>query len=224
MSKFWKETLEVVNTLLQGMPYHGLLLNERYLHHYFSHRIQAGQPKLMELLDQDNPMQFHPEWPTYKEATGINFGKYQKVNCRYLPVESGNKGGFIDFAFGPYLRPEIAVEFKLVFGWQGEAITFDYMKLLDRRNPFKSVLQVTVLMRPNGPANGGRMATLHKAMKTAYKEAVGRLRTNVLSNPATDRCHRFVVTELGPNERRHWYHGDSGGEFATTSETKPVPE
>lgn len=224
MPEFWKETIEVVNTLLQGMPYHGLLLNERYLHHYFSHRIQASHPKLMDLLDPAIPMRLHPEWPTYKEATGIDCGKYQEVNCRYLPVESGKKGGFIDFAFGPYLGPEIAVEFKLVFGWQGEAITFDYMKLLDGRNPFKSVLQVTVLMRPNGPAQGGRKAALHKAMNTAYTEAVGRLCSNVLSNPATDRRHRFVVTELGPNERRHWYHGVSGGDFATTSETQPVPE
>lgn len=154
MPEFWKETIDVVNSLLLGMPYHGLLLNERYLHHFFSHRIQVIHPKLMDLLDPAIPMRFHPEWPTYKEATGIDCGKYQEVNCRYLPVESGKKGGFIDFAFGPYLSPEIAVEFKLVFGWQGEAITFDYMKLLDGRNPFKSVVQVTVLMRPNGPAQG----------------------------------------------------------------------
>lgn len=224
MPEFWTETIEVINTLLREMPYHGLLLNERYLHHFFSHRMQLIHPKLMDLLDPATSMRFHPEWPTYKEATGIDCGKYQDVNCRYLPVESGRKGGFIDFALGPYLSPEVAVEFKLLFGWQGEAITFDYMKLLDGRNPFKSVVQVTVLMRPNGLALAGRNDALHKAMNTTYQEAVRRLTCNVWSNPAIDRRHRFVVTELGPSERRHWYHKGVGNTFATTTEMQPVSE
>lgn len=224
MSEYWKQTIDVVNTMLLGMQYHGLLLNERYLHHFFSHRLQGNDPRLMNLLDVKCPMGLHPEWPTYKEATGIDCGKYQEVDCRYLSVEFGQKGGFIDFALGPYLNPEVAVEFKLVFGWPGEAVTFDYMKLLDGRNPFKSVVQITILMRPNGLAQGGKKDALQKAMNTAYHEAVGRLTSNVLSNPAADRRHRFVVTELGPNERRHWYHGVVGGNFATTTVTPPVPE
>jgi hypothetical protein len=223
MPEFWKETIDVVNTLLRGMPYHGLLLNERYLHHFYSHRIQAIHPTLMDLLDPATQMRFHPEWPTYKEATGIDCGKYREVNCRYLTVDSGKKGGFIDFALGPYLSPEVAVEFKFLFGWQGEPIVFDYMKLLDGRNPFKAVVQVTVLMRPNGLATAGRRDAIHSAMNTAYQEAVLRL-GNGLSRPAPERPHRFVVTELGPNERRHWYHGDIGGDFSEKIGTWTVPE
>jgi hypothetical protein len=39
MPEFWQEALNAVNAILLNMPYHGLLLNERYLHHFFSHRI-----------------------------------------------------------------------------------------------------------------------------------------------------------------------------------------
>ena len=223
MPELWKETIEVVNTLLLGMPYHGPLLNERYLHHFFSHKIQAIDPKLMDLLDAATPMRLHPEWPTYKEATGIDCGKYREVDGRYLSVDSGKKGGFIDFALGPYLAPEVAVEFKLLFGWQGESIVFDYMKLLDARNPFKAVVQATVLMRPNGLAAAGRRDAIQAAMNTAYHEAVGRL-GNGLSRPAADRLHRFVVTELGPNERRHWYQGDIGGDFSEKIGAWALPE
>lgn len=45
----------------------------------------------------------------------------------------------------------------------------------DSVNPFQSVLQVTVLMRPNGPAQGGRKDALNKAMNTAYKAATPAL-------------------------------------------------
>ncbi len=212
MSEFWNEIIEVLNTLLVKMPYHGLLVNERYLHHFFSHRVQIAHPKLMDLLDPTTPMRLHPEWPTYKEATGLDFGKYKEINKTYFAVDSGKKGGFIDFALGPYISPEIAVEFKLVYGWQGESIVFDYMKLLDGRNPFRSVVQLTVLLRPNGLAMAGKKDAVHQAMNTAYREAILRLGTG-FAKPAIDREHRFIVTELGPNERRHWFHGSSGGNF-----------
>jgi hypothetical protein len=223
MPEYWKETIEVVNSLLLGMQYHGLLLNERYLHHSFSHKIHSVHPKLMDLLDSANLLRLHPEWPTYKEATGIDCGKYREVDGCYLVVDAGKKGGFIDFALGPYLAPEIAVEFKLLYGWQGEAVVFDYMKLLDGRNPFKSVVQVTVLMRPNGLAAAGRKGALQAAINIAHHEAVRRLGDG-LSRPNADRRHRFVITELAPNERRHWCNGVIGSDFFEYVGTQPVPE
>jgi hypothetical protein len=51
MPEFWKDVLGAVNSLLLDMPYHGLLLNERYLHHFFSHRLQSIEPCPMPLLD-----------------------------------------------------------------------------------------------------------------------------------------------------------------------------
>lgn len=219
----WKDVLDVANSLLLGMPYHGLLLNERYLHHFFSHRIQSALPKRMDLLDPATPLLFHPEWPTYKEATGIDRGKYREAEGRYLPVDTGKKGGFIDFALGPYLAPEVAVEFKLLFGWQAEALAFDYLKLLDGRNPFKAVVQVAVLMRPNGLAAAGRKDAIHGAINSAYREAVRRLGDGP-SRPVADRLQRFVVTELAPQERRHWYNGVVGGTFTEGAEVPPLPQ
>lgn len=223
MPDCWKDVLEVVGSLLLRMPYHGLMLNERYLHHFFSHRIQSTQPQRADLLDPATPLWFHPEWPTYKEATGIDRGKYRNVGCRYLPVDTGKKGGFIDFAFGPYLAPEVAVEFKLLFGWQAEPVVFDYMKLLDGRNPFKAVVQVAVLMRPNGLAAAGRKDDIHGAINSAYREAVRRLGDGPC-RPVAERLQRFVVTEVAPQERRHWYSGSVGGSFVETAGVPPLPE
>src|ERR1700721_180852 len=136
MPELWRETLDAINAILLDMPNHGLLLNERYLHHFFSHRIQTVEPCPMALLNPaTTSLRLHTEWPTYKEATGIDCGKYRKKDGRYLPVETGKKGGFVDFTLGTYPAPEVAVEFKLLGGWQAEGVVFDYVKLLDRRNP-----------------------------------------------------------------------------------------
>lgn len=223
MPDFWKETLSAVNTLLLDMPFHGLLLNERYLHHFFSHCIQCAEPKLMDLLDVATPLRLHTEWPTYKEATGIDCGKYREQEGRYAAVDTGKKGGFVDFAVGPYPTPEIGVEFKLLYGWQAEGVVFDYMKLLDRRNPFKAVVSVVVLMRPNGLAAAGRKDAIHAAMNLAYQEAVRRLGNGPFS-PVGDRLQRFVITELGPQDRRHWYNGTVGAMFAESAGIPPLPQ
>lgn len=223
MPEYWADVLSVVNSILLDMPYHGLILNERYLHHGFSHRLQCARPNLMDLLGPTTQVRLHPEWPTYKEATGIDRGKYRNVDGRYLPVDTGKKGGFIDFALGPYLAPEIAVEFKFLFGWQAEPLVFDYIKLLDGRNPFTAVVQVAVLMRPNGLAAAGRKDDIHGAINSAYQEAVRRLGVSQCRPDAT-RLQRFVVTELGPEHPRHWYNGGVGGTFIEGGEVPLLPE
>jgi len=222
--EMWHDTVEIINSILQRMLFHGLLLNERYLHHSFSKLIHCVHPTALDLFAEASLLRLHPEWPTYKEATGIDFGKYREVDKQYVAVDTGKKGGFIDFALGPYLAPPVAVEFKLLFGWQGEAVAFDYMKLLDGRNPFRAVVQVTVLMRPNGLVAAGRKEAIRCAMNTAYMEAVTRLERNDCTRPVATRRHRFIITELGPLERRHWLHCIEGGEFSETSDPLPVPE
>ncbi len=109
MPDLWVDVLSAVNSILTEMPYHGDILNERYLHHFFSHLIQSAEPSSIPLLDPDKPLRFHPEWPTYKEATKIACGTYQKAGGMYLPVEAERKGGFIDFALGPVLLPGVGV-------------------------------------------------------------------------------------------------------------------
>ena len=222
MPELWADVLAAVNSILTEMPYHGSMLNERYLHHFFSHRIQCAEPNPMPLLDPATPLRFHPEWPTYKEATEISFGTYQKTGGMYLPLEAGRKGGFIDFAIGPYLAPEVAVEFKLFNnGWDAEGVTFDYMKLLDGRNPFKAVVSVVVILRPKRVAVAGWREAIERAINSAYREA-GRRLGDGLSRPVADRTQRFVVMEIAPQERRHWYNGTIGGPFAEVS-GMPLP-
>jgi hypothetical protein len=67
--------LRVIGELAAHFPNHGLMLNERYLHHDFSHVLQqAGTPDKVNLLDYRGPtpgITLHPEWPTYKESTGL---------------------------------------------------------------------------------------------------------------------------------------------------------
>jgi hypothetical protein len=220
MPEFWTEVLAVHNTMLRDMPYHGPLLNERYLHHFFSHRLQTAVPGIMDLLGPRDRLRLHPEWPTYKEATGIDGGKYCKSAGRYAPVDTGKKGGFVDFAVGPYPTPGIGVEFKLLFGWQAEPVTFDYVKLLDRRNPFRAVASVVVLMRPNGLAAAGRRDDIEAAISTALQDAVGRLGAQVQLTAA--RRQRFVVTELAPGERRHWLKSEVAPAFMEMTTVPPL--
>lgn len=165
------------------------------------------------LVEATTPLRFHPEWPTYKEATKIAGGTYQKAGGMYLPVESGRKGGFIDFALGSYLAPEDAVEFKFFNNdWGGEAVSFDYMKLLDGRNPFKAVVSAVMIQRPKRVTVQEGRDALHRAINSAYQEALKRLGDG-RCRPVADRLQRFVVTEIAPQERRHWYNGGIGGTF-----------
>ena len=85
----------------------------------------------------------HPEWPTFKKGTGLKYSKYKKINGKYQPYEEGS-AGFIDFAIGDYNEPEIGIEFSLKYGWSNEAIVYDFLKLLDKNNPFK-LLFLTIL-------------------------------------------------------------------------------
>lgn len=224
MPELWADVLAAVNSILTEMPYHGSMLNERYLHHFFSHRIQYAEPSPMPLLDPATPLRFHPEWPTYKEATKIACGTYQKTGGMYLPVEAGRKGGFIDFALGPYLAPEVAVEFKLFNnGWDAEGVVFDYMKLLDGRNPFKAIVSAVVILRPKRVAVAGWRDALERAINSAYQEAVRRLGGGPC-RPVADRLQRFVVTEVAPQERRHWFNVSIGGTFVEVGGGPPLSE
>jgi hypothetical protein len=59
-------------------PHRGL--NERYIHHAFSHRVQSVFPCL-DLSAPHHTLLFHPEWPTFKKSTRLRYAKYHKVNA-----------------------------------------------------------------------------------------------------------------------------------------------
>jgi hypothetical protein len=50
-------------------PHRGL--NERYIHHAFSHRVQSAFPCL-DISAPHHTLLFHPEWPTFKKSTGAS--------------------------------------------------------------------------------------------------------------------------------------------------------
>jgi hypothetical protein len=180
------------------------MLNERYVHHYFSHRIQEKYG-LLCLDEKDAVLGLHPEWPTYKKATCLNYGRYHRKEGKYMPSESGGKGGWLDFAIGEYKRPLIAVEFSLKQSWGHEEAVFDYIKLLDARNPFNTSVSHNLIFRQRPMVRGASLKDLEEHMDRAYGEAVRRLGVNVCDS---SRALCFIVTEVGKDDRRQHWHFD----------------
>lgn len=133
--------LEIYEKLkdLDGGALDGHYLNERYLHHYFSHQVQVSNAYS---LDYGNRAQstFHPEWTTK--------GRYQEENGVYQLAPDGTPGN-IDFVLGHHGNPEYAIEFKHSQGWIHNPLVFDYMKLLDSANNIQKAISVAVIFREN---------------------------------------------------------------------------
>ena len=82
------ESQEVVNVCLEiakSIKHRGLMLNERYLHHYFSHVLQEKW-NLMNLLEAKARIDLHPKWPTYKKQTNLLYGQYVNQEGSYVPA------------------------------------------------------------------------------------------------------------------------------------------
>jgi hypothetical protein len=130
-----------------------LMFNERYLHHYFSKEVQN---KGIDLNICGGNIMMFPEWPTFKKDRENNFAKYkyEEEKKKYEPKDiKQNKGssGFIDFAIGTnYNEPEIGIEFKYLTSWKSESVTFDFLKLADKRNPFKVAIWFGLIFRKKG--------------------------------------------------------------------------
>jgi hypothetical protein len=191
--------LEVIVNIAQSMKFKDLMLNERYLHHYFSHILQERY-NLLDLTKAPDSIILHPEWPTYKSTTNLEYGRYTGK----MPTEDGTHGS-IDFAIGEYKKPNIGIEFKLVYSWKPEDIVFDFLKMLDERNPFDAVFSFNVILRKNGLTRSTTKSyqKLVNKMNDAYKEAVRRL-----NNFGVDESREiyFVVSEIAEDNRRHWHY------------------
>ena len=218
-----ERVIRIFGELAIHFPNHGLMLNERYLHHVFSHALQqAGPPDDVNLLDYRGPtpgIMLHPEWPTYKESTGLLTGGryFRNEQKKFMPIEDGRKGGFIDFAIGDYQSPEIGVEFMLKPSWSNEETIFDYMKLLDSRNSsFKHVVSFGIILRGNGlPPNAEAYRFL---AEKAFVTATQRLDHLYLENAKTPY---FMITEVAADGRRHLYYDPSAGHFVSSVSLPP---
>lgn len=195
------DVLTIIGEITASIQYQGSILNERYLHHYFSHQIQKKYP-IMNLLEQDTILKLHPEWPTYKKTTQISYGRYRKEGKYYQPNPNGT-AGFIDFAVGDYHQPMIGIEFSLKYGWANEEIVYDFLKMLDKKNPFLASISLNIIFRKNGLVKGGYLTDLEIHMDNAYKEAIRRLDNNVCD--FSMRKIYFMIIEIDQNNiRRGW--------------------
>jgi len=185
------------------------MLNERYLHHFFSHLMQEKY-NLLNLTGSNTALTLHPEWPTYKEQTDILCGRYKRENKLYMPNQTGT-AGFIDFAIGAYESPDIGIEFSLKFGWANEEVLYDFLKLLDKKNPFKGAISFNIIFRKQRLVRGKYLSNLESRMNSAYHDAVKRLGAD-----AWDKSRELylIVTEIDKdNNRRHWHYDRTTNRF-----------
>lgn len=175
-------------------------LNERHLHHAFSHRL------LLEGLSlgiDGTPATLHPEWPTRKKGAGIWYTTYRKRDGKYVPSDpdlTETKPGFLDFAVGEdYRKPVVGVEFTLKSEWNAEEIVYDLIKLTDPVLPFSLGASLNVVLRRNGQG----FIALDENLGRAYSEARGRLLE--VRSGFEPRDLFFLVVEISAQKRQSWH-------------------
>lgn len=162
-------------------------LNERYLHHLFSHIIQRDG---IQVSLQDK-IGLHPEWATYVTGVqGRENGLYKKVRYKYEAVVEKGSSGYIDFAIGDANHPEYAIEFKMSDNFDDEGVIFDYMKLLDSRNPINHSISVVIYY---GRKNHSKKCT-DKVLSKCYSAARNHL--DDIKCFSNKRPYRFILVEM----------------------------
>jgi len=196
-----KEVLEIILDIAKSIKY-SPTLNERYLHHYFSHIIQMKYRSL-NLEGNMQDIHLHPEWPTFKKTAAISCGRYKNKEGHYR-LDDGGTAGFIDFAIGEYSAPEIGIEFSLKYGWSSEEIVYDFVKLLDKKNPFKIAISFNMIFRKNGLVRGKYLTDFEEHMNEALGEARGRL------SERWDKSKEayLIIAEVDNNDRRRFWSYD----------------
>jgi hypothetical protein len=205
-----KDILSIILKIAENIKYKDSMFNERYLHHMFTSLLQKKQDllNLTSLTLKDTIL--HPEWPTYKKQSKIECGKYKKENNKYIPHKSGT-AGFIDFALGDYIDPKIGIEFTLKYSWSKEEITYDFVKLLDKNNPFQISISYNIIFRKNQLVKNNKLLNLENAMNNAYSEAIKRLKNNICDK---NRNIFFIISEIDKtNERHHWHYSKQNRKF-----------
>jgi len=201
--------LKVIINIAQSMRYCGPMLNERYLHHFFSHQLQEACD-LLDLTGECDAIALHPEWPTYKTQTGLLYSRYKYEDGEYRLNPNG-KSGFIDFAIGNYDKPDIGIEFTLKYDWAQEEIVYDFLKLLDGKNPFTTSISFNMIFRQIRLVKGGDLRDLEEHMNDAIEEAYKRLGNGGFDD---SREIHLIVTEIDKdNNRRHWHYDKASGRF-----------
>jgi hypothetical protein len=196
-----KNVLEIIYDIAESINNNDML-NERYLHHLFSHQIQE-KTNLIVYSKDESIINLHPEWATWKKKTNIYYSRYLGTNKVYYPDSNGGPG-FIDFAIGSYKKPDIGIEFTLNEKWKQEDIVYDFLKMLDGNSPFTFTISFNVLFRRGELSKGKHLINLKNKMNDAYTEAVKRLKDDVCDD---SRNYYFILSEIAKdNSRRHWHY------------------
>lgn len=214
----FEKMVKLISDIAKKIKYRGLMLNERYLHHYFSHSLQSIK-SVLNLFEGQDDILLHPEWPTYKKQTNLeNYGRYKKnKDTNKYEIHPEGTAGFVDFAIGKYKKPDIGIEFSLKYGWSHEEVIYDFVKLLDTKNPFKSVISFNVIFRNKSLVKGKNELNLTEHINRSFFEAKKRLKENCCDN---SRSLFFLITEIdSKNNRRHWYFNHLSNEEAIKAET-----
>lgn len=169
-------------------------LNERYLHHYFTKKIQS---EYSIILNELNKSKLHPEWATANQYR-LNGGKYKKNNNEYEINDNGTSG-FIDFALGNYNNPQICIEFKCNKSWSFQSIVFDYMKLMDKNNELQQAVSFSIIYRDIKLSNELNLNKINETISELKKRLNKRL--------ATNRRFIFWIVEIAieTKRKRSWY-------------------
>lgn len=180
--------------------------NERYLHHFFSHEIQKDVP-----LYFSSQTQLHPEWATYRRGNVSYGGKYKKYDSKYKIDDHSGTSGFIDFAIGDIEKPYFAIEFKMSDSFDKHGVAYDYLKLLDKKNPFSVVVSFVVYY---GLKSKSRAVTVDK-LNGIFNSALGELKKGRFDN---NREYYFFVVEVNQTSCIVYERCNKDESFHITSE------
>jgi hypothetical protein len=101
-----------------------------------------------------------------------------------------------------YSRPDIGIELTFKEHWSKEELAYDFLKLLDSKNPFSCVFSFNLLYRENELVKGNGLKDLELAIDLSLNEARNRLK----ERSSQYRDFYFIITEIDSrNNRQHWF-------------------
>lgn len=190
----------IINDLIGEVQHmdSSLHLNERYIHHLFTHMIQSrGILVSLDETDCSNTY-LHPEWATSieHERKGAKYrcnndesdgkkGKYVKDNDK-------GHSGFVDFVIKTRDNSKYAIEFKMSKSLNREGIVFDFMKLIDNDNSFKKSYSLIVYYGHSEKSS--HFDEKHLTINDCLEEAKNRVHNH------DTRYHFYAIEYLNANQ------------------------
>ena len=184
----------------------GQHFNERYLHHFFSREFQKIIP-----IAYSSESQFHPEWATFSLDNRCRGAKYKKTNTGYKVDDSTGSSGYIDFTIGDLKSPYFAVEFKMSESLDKQGIVYDYIKLLDKRNPFRVAVSLVVYYGLKRKSGALTIDNLNKIFESALNE----LRNDRFDS---EREFHFFILEVNEAKSLVYERSNNSGSFQIDTE------